>query len=65
MRKVVRTDAEVDELLNALADASDEGHELFPGKTYEEGVEAGIQWLLGDRDDHPYDVGEGGEDGDG
>lgn len=55
MRTVKRTDEEIDKLLNEVEEASDSGERRFPGMSYEEGVAAGIKWLLGDTDGHPYE----------
>ncbi len=51
---IARTQEEVDALLNDLAEAVDFGAPKWPGMSYEQGVEAGIRWLLGERDEHPY-----------
>jgi hypothetical protein len=40
-----RTDEEIDDLLNACADAEDRGRSKFPGMTFEQGIEQGIKWL--------------------
>lgn len=56
MYENVREDVEVNDTLNELADAADRGTvNKFPGRTYEEGVEAGVRWVLGMTDDHPMD----------
>ena len=52
---VTRAQAEIDEVLNRIADDSDAGRNRFHGQTYAEGVEAGIKWLT-ERgwDESPY-----------
>jgi hypothetical protein len=52
--KIVRAEADVNTLLNVCAEAVDAGSRL-PGKSYEEGVQAGILWLLGYSNNHPLD----------
>lgn len=54
MMEVKRTREEVDELLNQVSERQNEGGSRFPGQTFEEGVEAGIRWVLGEVDDYPY-----------
>lgn len=49
-----RSDEEVDDLMNDLADSADSGVSRFPGMSYEDGVHAAIGWLKGETDDHPY-----------
>ena len=52
---VVRTSDEVNEVLNAVAVKINQGCSKFPGMTYEEGVRAAIDWLVGDIDDNPME----------
>lgn len=47
------TEDEISEVLNACAEAFDEGVTQWPGMTYEQGVEAAILWMLGDNNDNP------------
>lgn len=54
LRPIVRTDAEVDEVLNGCMEQVDEGGSRWPGMSYEEGVVAALKWALGDTEDHPY-----------
>ena len=51
---IKRDEKEVDDLLNEVANAVDFGKAKWPGKSYEQGVEAGIRWLLGYQEGHPY-----------
>lgn len=53
--KIERSRQEVDKLLNFAADCTDNGRSPYPGMTYEQGVEAGIRWLIGESDDPPFD----------
>jgi len=38
----------IDDVLNQCSEAADEGRSKFPGMTYEQGVEAALQWTRGD-----------------
>ena len=53
--RVKRTDGEVDEVLNKAAEQEDKGGSQWPGMTYEQGVQAGIQWLIGNWDHNPME----------
>lgn len=53
MRTIVRPDREIDAVLNEAEESGERGKTQFPGKTYEEGILAAIQWMLGVSDDHP------------
>ena len=46
--RIVRTDKEINDLLNRCSEAFEER-----GHPYAAGVEAGIQWLLGNTDEKP------------
>jgi hypothetical protein len=50
---IQRNTAEIDRVRNWAAEAEAEGGRHFPGMSYEEGVIAAIDWLVGDRDDAP------------
>ena len=52
---VKRKEKEIDDLLNRCAEAEDEGRTAYPGMNYEMGVKAGIEWLTGQRSDHPLE----------
>lgn len=51
--EVVRSDEEVDAVLNIASAQSERGGSAFPGMTYEQGVDEGIRWLTGQHDDVP------------
>lgn len=51
--KVMRTEDEVNDLLNQCVEAEDSGRSKFPGMTYEQGVRNAIDWLTGNSDDNP------------
>jgi len=48
-----RTNSQIDAVLNKAQEAEDEGATKVPGMTYEQGVKAGISWVLGDSNDDP------------
>ena len=52
---IVKTEKEVDDLLEVVAEHEDEGTVQFPGMSYEMGIRAGIEWLLGYRADYPME----------
>jgi hypothetical protein len=52
MYKIVRTNAEVDDLLNRASDAEMDGSR-FPGMSYEQGLLYAIRWLIGEEDEDP------------
>ncbi len=51
---LARNAEEVNEVLNEAMETEDSGVSRFPGMSYEQGMTAAVQWLLGDSDDHPY-----------
>ena len=53
--RIKREDAEVDALLNQCIEQEAEGGSKFPGMTYEQGITAGIDWLLGHADGNPLE----------
>lgn len=54
MRTIKRSDAEIDRVLNKAADGIEEGS-IYPGMSYEQGIQAFADWLFGDTDDEPFD----------
>lgn len=56
MYKVKRTDTEINDLLNSAAAWEERGGSAVPGMKYEQGVAAGVKWLIGDTEDHPIDT---------
>ena len=46
MATVVRTDKEINEVLNRCIVAENEGTSAYPDMTYEQGVKYAIGWLL-------------------
>jgi hypothetical protein len=53
--QIARTEEEINDMLNSIDEL---GPSVFSGQTYEQGVVAGIQWVLGETDDHPYPLDE-------
>jgi hypothetical protein len=47
------SDQEINASLDKCADAENEGTTQWPGMTYEQGVRAGIEWVLGNTTDNP------------
>ena len=54
MRTIVRTDAEIDSVLNKAAEGIDEGS-IYPGMSYEQGIQAFADWVFGNTDDDPFE----------
>lgn len=48
--------ADIDDVLNRAQEAVDGGKSAHPGISYEDGILAGIQWVLGHTEDHPLDA---------
>lgn len=48
------SEAEINEVLNQVGEKIDEGGSRFPGMSFEQGVQDGIRWVLGETDDNPY-----------
>lgn len=53
--EIVRTKAEVDKLIDTCIESESEGRSVYPGMTYEQGIRAGIEWLIGETDEYPFD----------
>ena len=53
--KVVRTEEEINRLLNECVEAEEMGTTKFPGMTYEQGLKDAIEWLCGDSSCYPLD----------
>lgn len=51
--RIVRTQDEIDELLNRASDARDQGSK-FPGMSIEDGILDFYDWLIGSTDENPY-----------
>lgn len=53
MREIVRSDEEINAVLNKAMEAEDTGQSKFFGMKYEEGIVAMHDWLVGDTDTDP------------
>ena len=49
------TDTSIDDVLNKCIEAEAHNRTAFGGMTYEEGVRAGIDWLVGNEEEKPLD----------
>lgn len=54
MRTIVRSDKEIDDVLNKAAEGIEDGS-VYPGMSYEQGIQAFADWLFGDTGDEPFD----------
>lgn len=50
-----RTPDEIDALINACSEILDSDGSKFPGMSYEDGVRAAIEWIVGDDDANPLE----------
>lgn len=50
---VVRSENEINELLNRCVESEESGISEYPGMTYEQGIKAAIEYLEGG--DYPFD----------
>ena len=48
MKKIKRTDKEIDDVLNKAGSANLKGETKWEGMTYEQGVENALMWVFGD-----------------
>ena len=55
MYQIKRSDQEIDALLNKVADIQDSAGTAFPGESYENGIQAALEWVLGRWDDPPME----------
>lgn len=51
--RIKRTNTEINNVLDSAAAWEDHGGTSVSGMSYEQGVGAGIKWLIGDTDEHP------------
>ena len=50
---IVRTEQEICEVLDECLNCENTSTSIYPGMSYEQGVKAAIEWLIGDTEDHP------------
>ena len=55
MRTIEKSEKEIDSLLNRCDEQSMIGGSKLFGMTYEEGVAAGIRWILGEESEDPLE----------
>jgi len=55
MFKLEKTEEEVDDIVNRCGEQESKGGSKWPGMTYEQGVRAALDWIVGWSDDHPLD----------
>ena len=53
MRTIVRTNEEIDVVMNLSTETINSGSSKWPGMTYEDGVSAALAWLFGETEDNP------------
>lgn len=53
--KITRTQEDINDVLNWVSDADNEVATHFSVATYEQGVKAAIEWLLGYTNENPMD----------
>ena len=52
---IKRTDEETNDLLNKCDEQENKGGSAYPGMTYEQGIRAGINWIVGNQDENPLE----------
>lgn len=52
--RIVRSEKEIDEVLNVAAMGMDRGS-AYPGMSFEEGIAEGIRWLTEEGQDPPFE----------
>lgn len=50
---IVRSEQEIWDLLNQCTEAEETGTSNYPGMTYEQGIKAAIEWIIGNVKVHP------------
>lgn len=55
--RIIRTKEEIDDLLNKVAEAENEGHNPYFGMTFGQGISEAINWLTENGWDHPWPEG--------
>lgn len=55
MARVAVSDNELWALLDQCTEAEDAGRSAYHGMSYEQGVKAGIMWVIGETREHPLE----------
>ena len=50
----LKSEEEIDELLNQCVDSEETGESKYPGMTYEQGIKAALEWVQG-YGEHPLE----------
>jgi len=51
----MRSDEEINEVLNEISQIKDDVGTKFPSMSYEEGVEAALLWMKGETEENPME----------
>lgn len=54
-KEIIRTQHEIDEVLDACVEYIEKGESHFPSMPYEEGVQAMYDWLVGNVEESPME----------
>lgn len=52
---IIRSQKEIDDLLNECVEREMEGNSKFPGMSYEKGIQAAIMWLTEEVEPQPLE----------
>ena len=55
MPQIKPSKKEIDDALQKCFESESSGQSVFPGMTYEQGVESALNWVLGDTDIDPFE----------
>ena len=50
---IIRSEQEIWDLLSQCAEVEETGSSNYPSMSYEQGIKAAIEWIIGDIKDHP------------
>lgn len=50
-----RSENEIEDVINTAYEIKDEMGSKWPGMSYEDGVTTTLEWIKGDRDEHPFE----------
>ncbi len=50
---IVRTEQEIYEVLDECLNSENTSTSIYPGMSYEQGVKAAIEWIIGNTNEHP------------
>jgi len=55
VRHIERTEDEIAEVENRAAESAGKGRSVYPGMSYEEGIDAVLRWLFNPDEDPPFE----------